>query len=176
MNKYVNPPCNSSLATFFHQFVEHVRRQCDLPCGSEFVPSGHQISCSSCCFPFPFECPRRECCLRERRGESCASSGETGWSRRRVQDWGGHWCWCGGRGWGRRCCWWRGRRWIVWIWIWGIHAVRDPSSQETRGESVRACHWFCSPSTMWVFKSSSIIINLCYWEFLCWPVNEFFFG
>ena len=34
MNEIINPPCNSSLATFFHQFVEYVRRQCDLPCGS----------------------------------------------------------------------------------------------------------------------------------------------
>ena len=71
MNEIINPPCNSSLATCFHQFVEYVRRQCDLSRGSEFVPSGHQISCSSCCFPFPFECPRRECCWRERRRESC---------------------------------------------------------------------------------------------------------
>ena len=28
-------------------------------------------------FPFPFECPRRECCWRGRRGESCGRSGET---------------------------------------------------------------------------------------------------
>ena len=34
MNEIINPPCNSSLATFFHQFVDYVRRQCDLPCGS----------------------------------------------------------------------------------------------------------------------------------------------
>ena len=34
MNEIINPPCNSSLATFFHQFVDYVRRQSDLPCGS----------------------------------------------------------------------------------------------------------------------------------------------
>ena len=34
MNEIINPPCNSLLATFFHQFVEYVRRQCHLPCGS----------------------------------------------------------------------------------------------------------------------------------------------
>ena len=129
MNEIINPPCNSSLATYFHQFVEHVRRQCDLPRGSEFVPSWHQVSCSRYCFPFPFECPRRECFWRERRGESCGRSGKTGWSRRRVRDWGGYWSWRGGRGWGCRCCWWSGRSWAVWIWIRGIHAVRDPSSQ-----------------------------------------------
>ena len=47
-----------------------VRRQCDLSCGGEFVPSGHQVSCSSYFFRFPFECPRKECCWRERGEES----------------------------------------------------------------------------------------------------------
>ena len=31
MNEIINPPCKRSLATFFHQFVEYVERQCDLP-------------------------------------------------------------------------------------------------------------------------------------------------
>ena len=34
MNELINPPCNSSLATFFHQFMEYVPRQCHFPCGS----------------------------------------------------------------------------------------------------------------------------------------------
>ena len=34
MNEIINPPYISSLATFFHQFVDYVRRQCDLPYGS----------------------------------------------------------------------------------------------------------------------------------------------
>ena len=55
MNEIITPPCNSLLATFLHQLVKHVRRQCDLRCGSEFVPSGHEISCSSCCLNVPEE-------------------------------------------------------------------------------------------------------------------------
>ena len=73
MNEIINPPCNSSLATYFHQFVEYVRRQCDLPRGSEFVPSGHQISCSSCCFPFPLNVPEKN--VAGERGEESPVGG-----------------------------------------------------------------------------------------------------
>ena len=68
MNEIVNPPCNSSLATCFHQFVEYVRRQCDLSRGSEFVPSGHQIR-----IPSPLNVPEEN--VAGERGEESPVGG-----------------------------------------------------------------------------------------------------
>ena len=111
--------------------------------------------------PSPFALPEDKVAgERERRAESSRRSRRINWSRRCLRDGGGHWSWCGGRRWGRWCYWWRGRGGSLWIRVRGIQALRDPSSQETGEESVRGCRWHRSPSTMWVFKSSSITISL----------------
>ena len=96
----------------------------------------------------------------EMRGESCGESRGTKWSRRCVRDRGGQIGWYGGRRWGRWCCWWRGRVWGLWIRVWVIHGLRDPVSKKTGEECVRGCRWHRSPSTMWVFKSSSLTLSV----------------
>ena len=73
MNEIINPPCNSSLASYFHQFVEYVTRQCDLSRGSEFVPSGHQVSCSSYFSPSPLNVPEEN--VAGERGEEIPVGG-----------------------------------------------------------------------------------------------------
>ena len=43
----------------------------------------------------------------------------------------------------------------------GFHTIRNPSSKETcEEECVRGCRWHRSPSTMWVFKTSTFTIKL----------------
>ena len=74
MNENINPPCNSLLATFF----EAIREACLKTVSSSWRkltrPKRTKNQLLKLLFPLPFCCPRRKCCWRERRGESCGGS------------------------------------------------------------------------------------------------------
>ena len=53
--------------------MEYVRRQCDLSRASEFVPSGHQVSCSSYFSPSPLNVPEEN--VAGERGEESPVGG-----------------------------------------------------------------------------------------------------
>ena len=161
MNEIINPPYNSLLAMFFELSFEACRKRVPL-CLKTLVRPKRTISqLFELLFQLPFlMSPKKKLPEREARRVlwevqrdqlKMAEWARRGWygSRR------------GGGGWGWWCCWWRWRGWGLWVRVWGFHALTNPSSKETcQEECVRGCRWRLSPSTMWVFKSSTFTINL----------------